>query len=198
MSKSTKDSAELPPSSYTFLNRRKSALFKVAASLTVCLMAYLGTKMNGTSNTEERIAKDVLEVDSIGNFELLKRINLNYTDVTITKWRSKDTGLKVVHVDYEGPIINGYFAVATESMSFSFFRLSVPEPAQYLTTVVAPIPSNTSSSMDLSSIRTPMRYKGWLPDLSLTRQMPTQHRTAQSTRFRPPGELAFYGFSQYM
>lgn len=65
------------------------------------------------------MTRDILEVDSIGNFELLKRIALNYTDVTITKWRSKDTGLKVVHVDYEGPIINGYFAVATESMPFA-------------------------------------------------------------------------------
>jgi hypothetical protein len=198
MSKSTKDSAEIPSNSYTFLNRRKSALAKVAVSLAVCLVAYLGTKMNSTSNKEERMEKDVLEVDSIGNFELLKRINLNYTDVTITKWRSKDTGLKVVHVDYEGPIINGYFAVATESMPFSLFRLSVPDSAQYLTTVVALTPSNTSYSTALSSIRTPMRCKGWLLDLSLAHQMPTRHRTAQSTQFRPPVELAFYGFFQYM
>jgi hypothetical protein len=160
MSKSTEDSAQIPPGSYTFLNRRKSTLVTVVASLTACLMAYLGTKMNATSNTEETMTRDVLDVDSIGNFELLKRINLNYTDVTITKWRSKDTGLKVVHVDYEGPIINGYFAVATESTPFSLFRLSAPDSAQYLTTAVAPTPSNTSYSTDLSSIHTPMHCKG--------------------------------------
>ncbi|KAG8804325.1 hypothetical protein FRC16_009538 [Serendipita sp. 398] len=54
------------------------------------------------------------EGDHIGNFKLTKKIKLNYTDVVITQWRSEETGLKIVHVDYEGPIINGYFAVATE------------------------------------------------------------------------------------
>ncbi|CAE6520523.1 unnamed protein product [Rhizoctonia solani] len=65
-----------------------------------------------------------------GNFELLQRVKLDYADVEVTKWRSKETGLSVVHVDYEGksfnqadiqsklpplaPIVNGYFVVATE------------------------------------------------------------------------------------
>ncbi|KIM20884.1 hypothetical protein M408DRAFT_30019 [Serendipita vermifera MAFF 305830] len=61
---------------------------------------------NGSNNTSTS--------ESVGDFHLLKRIALNYTDVTITKWRSEKTGLRVIHVDYEGPIINGYFAVATE------------------------------------------------------------------------------------
>ncbi|KAF9027171.1 hypothetical protein BGZ52_004433 [Haplosporangium bisporale] len=33
----------------------------------------------------------------------------------ITKFRSDKTGLSVVHVDNEGPIVNGYFTLATES-----------------------------------------------------------------------------------
>jgi hypothetical protein len=121
MSIPSEDSTETSSSSYSFLKQRKSGLLKVAASLVVCLMAYLATKANPTSNTKQESMRETLEVDSIGNFELLKRITLNYTDVTITKWRSKETGLKVVHVDYEGPIINGYFAVATESMHFVMF-----------------------------------------------------------------------------
>ena len=78
--------------------------------------------MSSSLITEEKATKDALEVEWVGNFELLKRIPLNYMDnVTITKWRSTETGLKVVHVDYEGPIINGYFAVATESEHFAPF-----------------------------------------------------------------------------
>jgi hypothetical protein len=156
MSKSTKDSAETSPSPYSFLKRRKSALAKVAASLTVCLMAYLGTKMNTTSNAEERMERDILEVDSIGNFELLKRISLNYTDVTITKRRSKDTGLKVVRrAHYQWLLCR-----CDRKYAFLLFPIISTDSVQYLTTVVALTPSNTSYFTDLSSIHTPMRCKG--------------------------------------
>jgi hypothetical protein len=73
---------------------------------------------------------EISESDRIGNFRLLKRIQLDYTEAVVTKWQSQETGLRVVHVDFEGtfsaanlqhsnsftgPIINGYFAVGTES-----------------------------------------------------------------------------------
>ena len=94
----------------------------IATSLTVDLVAYLVIEMSSPLITEEKAAKGTLGVEWVGNFELLKRIPLNYTDVvTITKWLSKETGLKVVHVDHEGPIIDGYFAVATESEHFTSF-----------------------------------------------------------------------------
>ncbi|CAE6446358.1 unnamed protein product [Rhizoctonia solani] len=51
------------------------------------------------------------------NFELLQRVKLDYADVEVTKWRSKLTGLTVVHIDYDGkstPIVKGYFVLATE------------------------------------------------------------------------------------
>jgi hypothetical protein len=73
-----------------------------------------------------------------GNFDLVKRFKLNFTDVVISKWRSRVTGLSIVHLDYDGefflsyngdifssshtcaaPIVNGYFVVATESTSAS-------------------------------------------------------------------------------
>ncbi|KAG6911895.1 hypothetical protein DXG01_000142 [Tephrocybe rancida] len=40
--------------------------------------------------------------DSYGNFDLVKRVKLDFTDVTVSKWRSRKTGLSVVHLDYEG------------------------------------------------------------------------------------------------
>ncbi|KAJ3568798.1 hypothetical protein NP233_g5473 [Leucocoprinus birnbaumii] len=52
--------------------------------------------------------------ESHGNFDLVKRVKLDYTDVVVSKWRSRKTGLSVVHMDYEAPIVNGYFVIATE------------------------------------------------------------------------------------
>ncbi|CAE6445118.1 unnamed protein product [Rhizoctonia solani] len=55
-----------------------------------------------------------LETMDTSNFELLQRVKLDYADIEVTKWRSQVTGLSVVHIDYEAPIVNGYFVVATE------------------------------------------------------------------------------------
>ncbi|KAF9460806.1 Metalloenzyme, LuxS/M16 peptidase-like protein [Collybia nuda] len=52
--------------------------------------------------------------EKYGNFDLVKQIKLDFTDVVVSKWRSRVTGLSVVHLDYEAPIVNGYFVVATE------------------------------------------------------------------------------------
>jgi len=40
--------------------------------------------------------------ETYGNFDLVKRVKLNFTDVTVSKWRSRVTGLSIVHLDYEG------------------------------------------------------------------------------------------------
>jgi len=119
MSKLTKGSPETPHSIQQPSKRRLPSLLTIAASLTVCLVAYLATKMSSPFIKEEKApTKDTLGVEWVGNFELLGQTSLNDTDATITRWRSKETGLKVVHVDYEGPIVKGYFAVATESEHF--------------------------------------------------------------------------------
>jgi hypothetical protein len=39
---------------------------------------------------------------SFENFDLIKQIKLDFTDVVISKWQSRVTGLSVVHLDYEG------------------------------------------------------------------------------------------------
>ena len=43
--------------------------------------------------------------DSVGNFDLVQKVKLDFTDVTVSKWRSKSSGLQVVHVDYNGTSI---------------------------------------------------------------------------------------------
>ncbi|THV04852.1 hypothetical protein K435DRAFT_774162 [Dendrothele bispora CBS 962.96] len=52
--------------------------------------------------------------ESFANFDLVNRVKLDFTDVTVSKWKSRVTGLSVVHLDYEAPIVSGYFVVATE------------------------------------------------------------------------------------
>jgi hypothetical protein len=39
---------------------------------------------------------------SFGNYDLIKRVKLDFTDVVVSKWKSRITGLTVVHLDYEG------------------------------------------------------------------------------------------------
>jgi hypothetical protein len=80
-----------------------------------------------------------------GPFDLLERAKLNFSDIVVSKWQSRDSGLTVVHLDYDGkcimlridclgssrtfslleaPIVKGYFVVATESESSSKMVLS--------------------------------------------------------------------------
>ncbi|KAI6047558.1 Metalloenzyme, LuxS/M16 peptidase-like protein [Pisolithus marmoratus] len=51
---------------------------------------------------------------SFGNFDLVKRMEMRHSDTVVSKWQSRVTGLTVVHLDYEAPLVNGYFVVATE------------------------------------------------------------------------------------
>jgi len=38
--------------------------------------------------------------ESYGNFDLVQRIKLDYADIVLEKWTSRETGLSVVHLDY--------------------------------------------------------------------------------------------------
>ena len=40
--------------------------------------------------------------ESFGNFDLVKRLKLDFTDLLVSKWRSRCTGLTVIHLDYDG------------------------------------------------------------------------------------------------
>lgn len=44
--------------------------------------------------------------EAIGNFDLVKRVDVSYSPIRVSKWRSRVTGLSVVHIDYEGNAIN--------------------------------------------------------------------------------------------
>ncbi|GAW07990.1 cytoplasmic protein [Lentinula edodes] len=49
-----------------------------------------------------------------GNFDLIQKFKLDFAEVVVSKYRSRITGLSIVHLDYEAPIVNGYFVVPTE------------------------------------------------------------------------------------
>ena len=40
--------------------------------------------------------------ETFGNFDLVKKFKLDFTDVVVSKWKSRSTGLTVIHLDYEG------------------------------------------------------------------------------------------------
>jgi hypothetical protein len=42
------------------------------------------------------------KAETFGNFDLVKRVQLDYTDVVVSKWQSRVTGLSIVHLDFEG------------------------------------------------------------------------------------------------
>lgn len=52
--------------------------------------------------------------ETFGDFDLINRVKIDFSEVTVSSWRSRVTGLNVVHLDYEAPLVNGYFVVATE------------------------------------------------------------------------------------
>ena len=97
-----------------------------------------------TSVQEPRTSAMTHIQESFGNFDLVKRLKLDFTDVLVSKWRSRCTGLTVIHLDYDGllfclsciwevanfvlvvaPIVHGYFVVATESR-YLIFQFSIP------------------------------------------------------------------------
>lgn len=44
--------------------------------------------------------------ESFGNYDLVRRIKLDFTDVVVSKWKSRVTGLTVIHMDYEGVLVS--------------------------------------------------------------------------------------------
>lgn len=40
--------------------------------------------------------------NAYGNFDLVTRARLDYADILVSKWRSRVTGLSIVHLDYNG------------------------------------------------------------------------------------------------
>lgn len=40
--------------------------------------------------------------NKFGNFDLVTSVKLDYADIQVSKWRSRVTGLSLVHLDYNG------------------------------------------------------------------------------------------------
>lgn len=84
---------------------------------------------------------------SVGNFELIVEEQLEFAeDIRIAKWRSRETGLKVVWADVEGPLVQGYFSVITEVRLTSYLYrgvLDLISAIRSLMTQVGPIRWNT-------------------------------------------------------
>ncbi|KAF9473122.1 hypothetical protein BDN70DRAFT_886165 [Pholiota conissans] len=78
------------------------------------------TRPAHTSSQDQRTKLSQLPVSMVRspekyqNFDLIKRVKLDFTDVVVSKWKSRITGLTIIHLDYEAPIVNGYFVVGTE------------------------------------------------------------------------------------
>ncbi|KAG5342382.1 hypothetical protein C0989_002217 [Termitomyces sp. Mn162] len=98
--------------------------------------------------------------ESFGNFDLVKRVKLDFTDVTVSKWRSRTTGLSVVHLDYEGKLTKD---------SHRWKQIT------YITTFVKlPLSTDTSSLLQKSLMTPAVRtlwnkkypYKGVLDNLA--------------------------------
>ncbi|KAI0375392.1 hypothetical protein BV20DRAFT_960528 [Pilatotrama ljubarskyi] len=67
----------------------------------------MATLANGVSLNSQPLATH-------GNFDLIKKFKLDFADIHVSKWKSRSSGLSVVHLDYDAPLVNGYFVVATE------------------------------------------------------------------------------------
>lgn len=48
-------------------------------------------------------------------FECVTSLRTDYNGIPVAKYRSRRSGLTVAVVDIESPLVNGYFAVATEA-----------------------------------------------------------------------------------
>jgi hypothetical protein len=57
--------------------------------------------------------------ETFGDFDLINRVKLDFSDIMVSSWRSRVTGLNVVHLDYEGERI----AAAVSHPSSSVHRL---------------------------------------------------------------------------
>jgi hypothetical protein len=60
------------------------------------------------------LLQPTMATETVGNFDLVKRVDVSYSPVRVSKWRSRVTGLSVVHIDYEGItlILVGYETIS--------------------------------------------------------------------------------------
>ena len=57
--------------------------------------------------------------DAHGNFDLITKTKLDYTNLEVSKWKSRETGLSVVHLDYEGALCYCSVAYRTSTLTLA-------------------------------------------------------------------------------
>jgi hypothetical protein len=89
----------------------------------------------------------------VGNFELITEETLEFADVRVAKWRSKETGLKVVWADVEGESQRGVpgGVELTTVVQVLLFRDTSLSRLRSSTIAVFPTRWSMPSSWDLSS-----------------------------------------------
>lgn len=75
-------------------NYNHNFLFRAASTHTLSQDSQHGASVPPVSMTQA--------TESYGNYDLVKRVKLDFTDVAVSKWKSRETGLTVIHLDYEG------------------------------------------------------------------------------------------------
>lgn len=71
----------------------------------------------------------VSEPESIGNFSLVRRVDLDYAPgMSVEKWKSSKTDLSVYWANFESPLLNSYSTIASEIFNDS----GVPHTLEHL------------------------------------------------------------------
>lgn len=78
----------------------------------------------------------------VGDFELLTSAELEFAPVTVAKWQSTKTGLKVVYADVESPLVQAYMPIVTEI----FDDTGRPHTLEHLVSAARLPKSNTPST----------------------------------------------------
>lgn len=76
---------------------------------TPALCSYLGPQLSRNySSTRYNLSMSPVPNgtgEKYGNFDLVTRAKLDYADILVSKWKSRVTGLSVVHLDYAGMLL---------------------------------------------------------------------------------------------
>ncbi|EGF99466.1 zinc metalloprotease [Melampsora larici-populina 98AG31] len=105
---------------------RSTRLFKPATIHSKAQFAFT-SQMSTTSVSKKE--QDVKIPESVGNFDrIIDPFHLESAPIKVAKWKSRETGLSVVWADVDGPLVNGYFTVATEIFNDS----GVPHTLEHL------------------------------------------------------------------
>ena len=86
-----------PRSPLNLLGRTRSA-FNCGASLNPVPLS----RLYHSSRPNFSMSPVTNGIEKYGNFDLVTRAKVDYADILVSKWKSRVTGLSVVHLDYNG------------------------------------------------------------------------------------------------